>query len=348
MYTTALVMIARNEARCIARCLRSLRPWVDEMIVLDTGSTDDTVAIARTEGAQVHHFEWVDDFAAARNAALTLSQADWNIVIDADETLSEGGEVLMVLKHQAPTFVGRIDQYSNFKPDGDLLAQTSSTWIPRVLPAGIRYEGTIHEQPIFSLPRRDLAVRLQHDGYMPEQMQAKGGRNQKLLEIAVQVTPDDAYMQYQLGKEHEVHDRFDDACNAYEKALRFCPMDRAFRHDLVIRTLFALKQANRLPDAIHLAESEMPNWQHSADFFFTLGDVLLSHAVTHTDEAETLLPMIEACWTRCMEIGDTPALEGSVHGRGSHLAAHNLAVFYDSLGLKEMAQPQRPDIKKHD
>lgn len=342
MYTTALVMIARNEARCIARSLRSLRPWVDEMIVLDTGSIDDTVAIACSEGAQVHHFDWVDDFAAARNAALTLSQADWNIVIDADEALSEGGEVLKALKQQAPTFVGRIDQYSSFKPDGgDLSLQTSSTWIPRVLPAGIRYEGTIHEQPIFSLPRRDLAVRLQHDGYMPEQMLVKGARNQKLLEIAVQVTPDDAYMQYQLGKEHEVHDRFDAACAAYEHALRLCPLGQAYRHDLVIRALFALKQAGRLPDAIHLAESEMPNWQHSADFFFTLGDVLLSHAVVHPDEAEVLLPMIESCWMRSLEIGDTPTLEGSVQGRGSHLAAHNLMVFYGSLGLTAKADVYR-------
>lgn len=341
MYTTALVMIVRNEARCIARCLCSMRPWVDDMIVLDTGSSDDTAAIARSEGAQVHHFDWVDDFAAARNAALALSQADWNIVIDADETLSEGGEVFKALRHQAPDFVGRIDQYSSFKPDGDLSPQTSSTWIPRVLPAGIRYDGSIHEQPIFSLPRRDLAVRLQHDGYMPEQMRAKGARNQKLLEVAVQATPDDAYLQYQLGKEHEVHDRFNAACAAYKQALHLCPIGQAYRHDLVIRTLFALKQANRLPDAIHLAESEMPNWQHSADFFFTLGDVLLSHAVVHPDEAEVLLPMIECCWMRSLEIGDTPALEGSVHGRGSHLAAHNLTVFYDSLGLTAKADAYR-------
>lgn len=334
-------MIARNEARCIARCLRSMRPWVDQMIVLDTGSTDDTVAIAQAEGARVHHFEWADDFAAARNAALTLSQADWNIVIDADETLSEGGEVLKLLEQQAPDFVGRIDVRSNFRPDEGIPLQTSSTWIPRVLPGSIRYEGSIHEQPIFSLPRRDLAVHLHHDGYMPEQMQAKGARNQKLLEIAAQTAPNDAYLQYQLGKEHEVHDRFEAACNAYEKALRLCPLNRAYRHDLVIRTLFALKHANRLPDAIHLAESEMPNWQHSADFFFTLGDVLLSHAVTQPDEAETLLPMIESCWTRCLEIGDNPALEGTVHGRGSHLAAHNLMLLYDSLGLTAKVDQHR-------
>lgn len=333
-YKTALVMIARNEARCIAR---SLRPWVDQMIVLDTGSTDDTATIARNEGAQVHRFAWVDDFAAARNAALALSQADWNIVVDADETLSEGGEVLKMLAQQAPNFVGRIDVNSNFLSNSDIPPQTSSTWIPRVLPSGIYYKGSIHEQPIFSLSCIDLDVHLHHDGYMPEQMQAKGARNQKLLELAIQTAPDDAYLQYQLGKDHEVHDRFNAACDAYEKALRLCPLNRAYRHDLVVRTLFALKQANRLPDAIHLAESEMPNWQHSADFFFTLGDVLLSYAVTHPDEAEALLPMIESCWTRCLEIGDNPVLDGAVHGRGSHLAAHNLMLFYDSLGLTAKA-----------
>lgn len=58
----ALIVIARNEAACIERCLRSARPHVDRMIVLDTGSTDATVAIAEACGAQVHHFTWVDDF----------------------------------------------------------------------------------------------------------------------------------------------------------------------------------------------------------------------------------------------------------------------------------------------
>jgi hypothetical protein len=69
----ALVLIARDEARAIERCLTSVRPWVDEMIVLDTGSVDDTPAIAARCGARVTHFAWIDDFAAARNAALDLT-----------------------------------------------------------------------------------------------------------------------------------------------------------------------------------------------------------------------------------------------------------------------------------
>ena len=63
----SLVMIAKNEARCLARCLQSVRGAVDEIIVVDTGSTDDTVKIASENGAKVTRFEWCNDFAAARN-----------------------------------------------------------------------------------------------------------------------------------------------------------------------------------------------------------------------------------------------------------------------------------------
>ena len=92
MTRLALVMIARDEARAIARTLESARPFVDRMIVLDTGSVDATREIARGCGAEVHDFAWCDDFAAARNAALAHSDADWNLVLDADEWIEDGAE----------------------------------------------------------------------------------------------------------------------------------------------------------------------------------------------------------------------------------------------------------------
>ena len=90
----ALVVIARNEAGCIRNCLESAAPHVDSMIVLDTGSTDETASIAAACGAQVHHYTWQDDFAAARNAALELSPARWNLILDADEAISGGADQL--------------------------------------------------------------------------------------------------------------------------------------------------------------------------------------------------------------------------------------------------------------
>lgn len=82
-----LSLVVKNESHQIDRCLASARDWVDEMLVLDTGSTDDTVDKARAYGAQVAFFEWCNDFAAARNAALAQITADWVLVLDADEWL---------------------------------------------------------------------------------------------------------------------------------------------------------------------------------------------------------------------------------------------------------------------
>lgn len=340
---TALVMIARDEARCIAGSLRSLRPWVDQMIVLDTGSRDGTPAIARAEGAEVHAFTWVDDFAAARNAALDLSDADWNIVVDADELLSLGGEALAALRHEAPTFVGRIEVCSHYREQGAGGAgagaggaqHSASSRLARVLPRGVRYTGRIHEQPLSDLPRRDLPISFSHDGYLPAQMATKGERNRRLLEQAVQAAPGDAYLHYQLGKDHEVHDRLEAALEAYEQASQLLGPQPgrgpAWRHDLVLRSLFVLKATGRLAQAVQRAEAEMPLWPDSADFYFVLGDVLLDFAAAHPEQAPELVPMIRGAWENCLQIGDNPSLEGTVHGRGSHLAQANLALLADLL-----------------
>src|SRR5437016_1157295 len=79
--------IVRNEAANIVRCLDSVAALVEEKIVVDTGSTDDTVALAEDCGATVSFFAWRDDFAAARNAAVEKATGDWILWLDADEFL---------------------------------------------------------------------------------------------------------------------------------------------------------------------------------------------------------------------------------------------------------------------
>ncbi len=80
-------LIIRNEERCLDQCLSSIRPFIDEIIVVDTGSTDKSLDIAKTYGARLSSFPWVDDFAAARNEALKQARGEWVLSIDADETL---------------------------------------------------------------------------------------------------------------------------------------------------------------------------------------------------------------------------------------------------------------------
>ncbi|MDP1830860.1 MAG: glycosyltransferase [Geothrix sp.] len=87
MATLSLAMIVKDEARHLGHCLASVKDLVDEMVIVDTGSSDDTVAIARTFGARVPFFPWRHDFAAARNESLRHCTGDWVLILDADEAV---------------------------------------------------------------------------------------------------------------------------------------------------------------------------------------------------------------------------------------------------------------------
>jgi glycosyltransferase involved in cell wall biosynthesis len=165
----SLCMIVKNEDQNLGRCLQSAQAWVDEMIVVDTGSNDETVAIAESFGAKVSHFQWCDDFAAARNYSLTLATGAWILVLDADEEL-----------------VIQPDYTDNWRTTPDLLAWQINLWdadasegltgmatqrLFRNLP-DLKYAGRYHEallyqqQPIpteLTKPLPNLGIR--HYGY---------------------------------------------------------------------------------------------------------------------------------------------------------------------------------------
>jgi tetratricopeptide (TPR) repeat protein len=84
-------MIVRDEAHCIKECLAAARPHVDEIVVVDTGSLDNTIELAKPFTDILEHFTWIDDFSAARNYSLELASQPWILVLDADEMLSETG-----------------------------------------------------------------------------------------------------------------------------------------------------------------------------------------------------------------------------------------------------------------
>ena len=357
--TLALVMIARDEAASIARCLRSVSAFVDQMIVLDTGSTDATASIARDLGAQVHHWPWQDDFAAARNAALAHSTADWNLVLDADEWIVGDGRLLRQAIRGAGAnsgaFLGLLPIHSSFNLRGTAAAEEPSSdakpatlpeaapddiravtcsWLPRLLPRGVRYAGRIHEHPQSALPLRRLALEIGHDGYLRHKLDHKKGRNRKLLLKSVEDEPGNAYLHYQLGKDYEVYDEHVLAIPCYEQALHLVPPGEGYRHDLVVRTIFCLKKAGLLEIGHQFAQDEMPNWQHSPDFFFVFSDLLIDLAAAEPQRAVSdFLPLARECLLRSLSIGDKPQLEGSVQGRGSHIAANNLIYLTEVLKL---------------
>ncbi len=343
MTRLALVMIARDEAAAIGRALQSARAHVDRMIVLDTGSTDGTPEIAAGLGAEVTPFTWCDDFSAARNASLALSDAAWNLVLDADEWIEAGAEAALsaaALPAAGGDFMGVLRRDSAMDESGQ--AGRAQCWIPRVLPRGARYEGRIHEQPVGSAYERRLPLILGHDGFTPENLARKGDRNEQLLMQALHATPEDPYLWFQLAKEHQARERPPQAALCFAEALRLAPADAPWRHALVVRAITALKAARRLDEALALADAEVAAWTESPDFYFAVGDLYLECATHAPDRAlADFLPIVESAWKRCLEIGERPDLDGSVAGRGSHMAAHNLAVFYDTLGRGELAARYR-------
>jgi glycosyltransferase involved in cell wall biosynthesis len=205
----SLCLIVKNEAANLPRCLESVQDAVDEIVVVDTGSTDASVTLAESYGARVLHFTWQNDFALARNFSLDAAAGDWLLVLDADEALPPATRrhlrsLLATPEAEAVEFGVR-----NFQPAGSLLDYEDglrSTRLFRNQPE-YRYEQSIHEQILPAIQRHGGRVlrsplHLDHYGYAQRHVQGqeqRAQRNLRLLQQAVQASPNDPYLHYQLG-----------------------------------------------------------------------------------------------------------------------------------------------------
>ena len=210
MIDLCLVVIARDASRSIERCLRSAAPLVQRMLVLDTGSTDDTIEISRASGADVHHFAWVDDFSAARNRSLELANAEWALILDADEWFefptADARAAAKRLLHDHIALLPRQPGLLRVRSDALLEGSigTADTWLLRVLPGQTRYRGRIHEQPITEQAGLRIDITALHDGYTEGDLIAKRQRNAALIRTALEEAPDNPYLHFQAGVEAEI------------------------------------------------------------------------------------------------------------------------------------------------
>ncbi|MCS6766356.1 MAG: glycosyltransferase family 2 protein, partial [Candidatus Protistobacter heckmanni] len=259
------------------------------------------------------------------------------LILDADEWLDAASAERDILGLERDPYIGLLPVGSQFDLSDQV--EISVSWLPRLLPRGVRYEGRIHEQPVSKLPRLRVPVFVNHDGYRAAQMAGKRGRNEALLVEVLKDDPHNAGLLYQLGCEYQVSDAFEKSLHYLLEAYKHGKPDDVFRHALVVRALFSFKKTGRHSEGIQFADAEFANWQHSPDFFFALGDLMLEWAGLNPDTArEELIPIVEASWLKCLELGDQPYLEGSVKGRGSHLAALNLAIVYAGMGDEEKSR----------
>jgi len=341
MSDIAVLVLAKDEAAKIERCLISVRPYVDRMGVLDTGSTDGTQDIARSCGAEVFQSSWRQDFSLARNTGLALLGADWVLMLDADEWVDENSPVDS-LRQAASQLkgAGLICQRNIFDLKGR--RELSDAWVPRFVPRGTRYQGRIHEQPLTQGPDQRISFIVHHDGYLKENSEARGRRNIELLRDELLSHPQDAYLHFQMGVQMEAAEAWEDAYAFYKNAWTFGAIDRPFAHDLAVRWLHVLSRIGRFSEAVTECDRFQRRWPQSSDIHFAIGNVALDVAATDPPAAFNVwLPAAEAAWKKCLDIGEDSDEGHHVLGRGSYLAAHNLAVIYEGLGEVERAKPYR-------
>tara|TARA_Y100001935_G_scaffold254158_1_gene262302 strand:- start:1092 stop:2513 length:1422 start_codon:yes stop_codon:yes gene_type:complete len=201
----SLCMIVKNEERSLSRCIKSVKSLVDQIIIVDTGSTDNTINIAKNLGAEVFNFKWCDDFSAARNESIKYAKYQWVLILDADEIIDEysTSEIKKIIKNNKPpvAFEFRVlsDTGSQNPNESRVIRMFSNGF-------GILFKNRVHEQITSSIKEISAQVlrtnsKIIHDGYNQEYVDQneKQERNISLLKQMIKEEPDFYYWPYNLG-----------------------------------------------------------------------------------------------------------------------------------------------------
>ncbi|MCP4706534.1 MAG: tetratricopeptide repeat protein [candidate division Zixibacteria bacterium] len=202
--TISACMIVKNEEEMLPNCLESIRSWVDEIIIVDTGSTDKTVEIAKSYGAKVYNQEWTKDFSFHRNYSISKATCDWIFIIDADEEFVL--DDLPTLRQAAAQDDYRIVSFNIFNVNKETGQNSSFLHSIRMFrrDAGLRYDGIVHNQLMFDPGEKAvrLGTSIRHYGYdlSPEKMKEKLARSRELLEKQLIDDPNNCFVHYNYSQ----------------------------------------------------------------------------------------------------------------------------------------------------
>ncbi|ETI89113.1 MAG: putative glycosyltransferase [Clostridium butyricum DORA_1] len=327
----SLCMIVKNEDQNIKSCLSKVVDFVDEIIIVDTGSTDNTKNIASEFTKKVYDFKWCNDFSKARNFAISKAANDWILVLDADEFVTNffRDNVNKFIKNSLnKKKVGRVQRINIMEdPNGN------KKYIERVNRLFNRnyfnYEGIIHEQ-IRDLNGENYETEIvdiivEHVGYTKEVLHRtdKIKRNISLLEVAVKNDSEDPYLYFQLGKSYYMMKDYKTSVLYFEKALSFeLDFRLEYVEDLVETYGYALINSGRYSEALIL-ENCIEIYSESPDFQFVMGLVYMNNA-KFTQAVERFL--------KCTKFS-----RSNVEGITTYSAYYNIGVIYEVLGFKENA-----------
>ena len=227
-------MIVKNEEKNIERALSWGKAVVSEQIVVDTGSTDRTVEIAKKMGATVYFFPWQDDFSLAKNFAISKCRYPWIAMLDADESFSEQDAKKMkdyiALVEKDPKVHGLRTAIADIDPNGQVVSLDSTVRLFRNR-EDIRYRRAIHEQLCltngedFRPANCGNNLTVLHTGYQAEVLskKLKENRNINLLQRELEKNPEEFDLYVYLGMEYAFRKKWKEAIAQYRKFYAFFP-----------------------------------------------------------------------------------------------------------------------------
>lgn len=279
--TVALCMIVKNEHKNLQKCLESVKDAVSEIIVVDTGSDDDSKEIAKRFGAKVIEYEWDDDFSKARNKSIEHATSDWILFLDADEYLKKSGisflKNLQKVAGPAAYYVKIINISDNLSE-----GQVSEHYSLRLFNNGMgfEFEGCIHEQLRLAEKGLDYArllsgISIKHTGYCRSVMaeKNKNERNYRLLSAAIGKDPDNAFNHYNMGVYYYSNRKYAEAVESFDtmvgklhgKVVSYLPFAYSFQSS----SLVSMKRYQR---AVKCAEKALKIAPHLKDARYNLAN----------------------------------------------------------------------------
>jgi glycosyltransferase involved in cell wall biosynthesis len=349
--TVSLCMIVKDEEAMLPRSLAAVADYVDELVVVDTGSSDRTVQIAESFGAKVLHHEWDGDFSAARNVGLDAATSDWLMYLDADEVLVEGeGERLReLLGHTWREGIFVVETNHVGEMEDGAAVQHSALRLFRNRPE-YRFEGRVHEQFAHKLPsfpeRIEYSrVRIEHFGYLGAVRDAKekSRRNLELLQRQLAEGVDTPFLHFNLGSERaaagDVAGSLIHLARAWDK-LADDPerLEMGYFPSLSARLVKALNANGRHADAIEQADAVRALLPE-----FT--DVVLEQALAHRSLGERDRAI--AKFEEAIAMGDAPSRYSATVGAGTFHARNILAETLIDDGRLEEAAAHLEHVLEH-
>ena len=332
----SLCMIVRDSSRTLAACLGSVRPFVDEIIVVDTGSKDDTVAIAREFGARVREFPWCDDFSAARNESLRDATSGWIFWMDADDTIDEanGRELRELLRkpHQSSTmgFVMQVHCPSGSAPS----PYATPTAVDHVKlfrnDPRIRFSGRIHEQLLPSIRRlqgevvwTELFVCHSGSDTSAAGRILKRERDLRILKLELEDDPDSTFTLFNIGMTLLDAGRAEEALDPLARSLQLAEVGDSHLRKIYALLCQAYAECGRPTTALRTALQGLQVCPGDGELLFRCG--ALHQVMGSWAEAERcFLSVIRADAERHFSSVD--------RGIFGIKAWHNLAIVYGQQG----------------